>query len=109
MKRRSVAAVLSALVFPGAGQYYMGRKMRALLFIVPAVVAGLVYFNYAMDQANAVVDQVLSGSAVDPAALAAKIEAQPTPLRITLCGVVFIACWVGSIVEAWLVDGQPRR
>ena len=37
MKRKSVGVLLSALVFPGVGQYYMGRLTRALLFLVPAV------------------------------------------------------------------------
>jgi ABC-type transport system involved in cytochrome c biogenesis permease subunit len=108
MKRKGVAAVLSALVFPGVGQYYMGRRMRALLFLVPAAIAGLVYFNFAMDAANAVVDQVMSGSMpLDPAAIEAKMAALPTPLAVTLSEIVFVACWVGSVAEIWLA-GRTR-
>ena len=33
MRRKSVGALLSALVFPGVGQYYLGRRTRALLFL----------------------------------------------------------------------------
>jgi TM2 domain-containing membrane protein YozV len=104
MKSKNVAAVLSALVFPGVGQYYLGRRMRALVFFVLAAIAGAVYFNFAIDTANAVVDQVLGGSgALDPAAITARIEAQPTPLSVTLAEIVFGVCWVGSILEALLV------
>jgi hypothetical protein len=107
MKRKSVGVLLSALVFPGVGQYYLGRRTRALLFLVPAVVAGVVYFNFAIDQANTVADQLLSGKvAADPAAIEAQLAGAPTPLSVTLAGIVFAVCYVGSIVEA-LIAG-PR-
>jgi hypothetical protein len=102
-----VGALLSALVFPGVGQYYLGRRMRALLFLAPALVAAILYFNFALDQANTVADQLLSGKmAADPAAIEAQLAHMPTPLSVTLAGIVFVVCYVGSIVEA-LVAG-PR-
>ena len=101
MKRKSVGALLSALVFPGVGQYYLGRRTRALLFLVPAVVAAILYFNFALDEANVVADQLLSGKvAADPAAIEAQLARQPTPFSVTLAGIVFVVCYVGSIVEA---------
>ena len=101
MKSKFVAALLSALVFPGVGQYYLGRRSRALLFLAPAAVGGLLYLNHSLEQANAVVDQVMAGSvALDPAAIAARIEGAPTPLSVTISGVVFLVCWVGSVLEA---------
>ena len=106
MKRKNVAALLSALVFPGVGQYYLGRRMRGLLFLGAAAIAAVVYFNFAIDSANAVVDQVLGGSVpLDPAAIAAKVENQPTPLGVTLAEVVFGVCWLGSVLEALFVRG----
>ena len=108
MKSKVTAALLSGLVFPGAGQLYLRRRTRALLFLVPAALAGLFYFNHALGEANALVDKALSGAgAFDPAALLAQAEAQPTPLSVTLSGVVFLVCWVGSVLEALLV--KPQR
>ena len=63
MKRKSVGVLLSALVFPGVGQYYLGRRTRALLFLVPAVVAAILYVNFALDEATTMTDQLLSGAA----------------------------------------------
>lgn len=104
MKSKVTAALLSGLVFPGAGQFYLRRRVRALLFLVPAVLAGLLYFNHAIDQANALADQVLSGAvALDPAAIAARVEAAPTPVSVTISGIVFLVSWVGSVLEALLV------
>ena len=110
MKPKVTAALLSALVFPGAGQFYLRRRTRALLFLVPAVAAGLYYGNNALDQATALADQVLSGAvALDPAALAARAEALPTPLGVSLAGIVFVVCWVGSVLEALLVKPPVKR
>jgi hypothetical protein len=103
MNRSLKAALLSCLVFPGIGQWYQHRRGLALLFALPALVAGYVYLDHSLDQANAIAGQVLSGAVpLDPAAIAAKVESQPTPLSVTLCGVVFLACWVGSVLEALL-------
>jgi hypothetical protein len=103
MRSKSVAAVLSAVAFPGVGQYYLGRRTRALWFLVPAAIAGVLYFNFAMDSANAIVDQVMGGGVgLDPAAIAAKLEAQPTPVSVVLAEIVFGVCWIGSILEAML-------
>jgi hypothetical protein len=108
MNRSTKAALLSGLVFPGVGQWYERRRGLALLFAVPALVAGYVYLNHSLDEANAIAGQILSGAvALDPAAIAAKLENQPTPLSMTLCGVVFVACWVGSVIEALLRKQRP--
>ena len=104
MRRKGVGALLSALVFPGVGQYYLGRRTRGLLFLAPAAVAGLLYFNFALGEANTVMDQLLSGKvAADPAAIEARIENAPTPLGVRLAEIVFVVCYVGSIVEALAV------
>jgi hypothetical protein len=107
MKSKVTAALLSGLVFPGAGQFYLRRRARAWLFLLPAVLAALYYFNHAIDQANALADQLLSGSMpLDPAAIAARAEALPTPVSVTVSGIVFVVCWVGSVLEALLVKGR---
>ena len=103
MRRKGVGALLSALVFPGAGQYYLGRRTRGLLFLAPAAIAGVLYLNFALDEANTVVDQVLSGKTTDPAAIEAQLENVPTPLGVKLAEIVFVVCYVGSIVEALVV------
>jgi len=107
MKRKGVAAALSGLVFPGVGQYYLGRKGRALLFVAVAAVSGVLYFNYQLDTASTMAAQIMSGSVgLDPAAIEARLAAQPVPLRVTLAGIVFLLCWAGSVLEAWL-NPQP--
>ncbi len=104
MKRNVTGALLSALVFPGVGQLWLRRRPRGLLFLALAGVAAWVYADAAFDQANALAGQLLSGALpADPAALAARLEAQPAPLAQTVAGWAFAACWIGAIVEALLV------
>ncbi|MDN4051827.1 hypothetical protein QPK32_01840 [Massilia sp. YIM B02763] len=104
MKRNVIGALLSALVFPGTGQFYLHRRGRGWLLLLLAAGAAIVYADFAVDQATALADQVLAGSVpLDPAAMAARLEAAPTPLPETVAGIVFAACWIGGIVEALLV------
>ena len=101
MKRKSVAAVLSAVVFPGSGQIYLGHKRRALLFLVPVAVAVLVVLRFAAQQANAMADDVASGRlAIDPIAISDRLHAQPIPASVMVAAGVIVACWAGSVIDA---------
>lgn len=108
MKSKVVAALLSAFVLPGAGQWYLGRKRRGIAFLVVGLAAGLAFAGHALDDASAVADQVLSGSvALDPAAISAQVDARPRPGWVTAVGYLFAVCWIGSVVEALIVN--PER
>lgn len=105
------AALISALVFPGAGHLYLRRPARACLFLVPALVAAVWFGNDLMTRATALADQVLAGTlALDPAALAARLEAQGGGSHVaTACEVVLVLCWAGSIVDSYLVARRLKR
>lgn len=108
MKRNVVGALLSGLVFPGVGQWWLGRRARGLVFLVVAAGAAYVYVDAAFDQASALAGQLLGGQLLggvpaDPAALAARLEAQPTPPAQTVGGLVFLGAWIGSVADALFV------
>lgn len=105
MNRGVAAALLSGLVFPGAGHLYLRRPRRALLFIVPTLVAAIVYVSDMAQRVSGMVDQVLAGSvAPNAAAIAARLDAQGagSPLA-TVSAIVLLACWVGAIVDSVVV------
>jgi hypothetical protein len=105
MNRKLGAALLSAFVFPGVGQIYLRRPRRACLFLVPALLAAGFYFNDLFTHVSSILDQIQSGVlAPDPAAIAARLEAQgsSSPLA-NLSGPVLLACWLGSIVDSFVV------
>jgi hypothetical protein len=104
MNRATSAALLSALVFPGAGQLYLRRPLRACLFILPTLAAAYVYFGDMFTRASNIADQVLAGRvAADPAAIAARLDAQGAAPLVTFCGFVLLACWIGSIIDSFVV------
>jgi hypothetical protein len=105
MNRAAGAALLSAFVFPGVGHIYLHRPLRACLFIVPAVVAAMLYFGDVFSHVSALLDQIQSGAlAPDPAAIAARLEAQDSGLSTgSVSGLVLLACWAGSIIDSFVV------
>jgi hypothetical protein len=102
MSRPVTAVLISALVFPGAGHLYLKRKGRALLFIVPTLIAVVVFVNQAMEQASALAGQILSGAMpADPAALAARLEQDGGSPLSTAAATVMLVCWIGAIADSW--------
>jgi hypothetical protein len=107
MRSKLAAALLSGLVFPGTGQWYLGRHRRSLLFGVTAAAGGVPFVGHVLQDANTIADKVLSGSLpFDPIAIAAQLDALPSPAWLGVAGTVFVLCWVGSVVEALAV--RPR-
>src|SRR4051812_18356428 len=77
MQRAVPAALLSALVFPGAGHLYLRRRARACAFIVPTLVAAVVFVGDVARRASGLADQVVAGTLpLDPAAIAAQLQSQ---------------------------------
>lgn len=105
MHRSVKAALLSALVFPGAGQVFLKRGARACLFVLPTLSAIAVFVNDALKQATLIANEILAGTApVDPVALAARLEQGGGDSALgTAAAIVLVVCWIGSIVDAYLL------
>jgi hypothetical protein len=105
MNRSVGAALISAFVFPGAGHLYLRRPGRGCLFLLPALGGAIVYFGDFAARVSNMLDLVMSGQvAPDPAAIAARLQAQggASPF-VTFCGIVFLMCWIGSIIDSFVV------
>jgi hypothetical protein len=105
MNRSVKAALISALVFPGAGHLYLKRAGRACLFLLPTLAAVVVFLDEAMEQASAIAGQILAGAMpLDPAALAARLEQEGGGSTLaTAAAVVMVVCWIGAIVDSYLL------
>jgi hypothetical protein len=105
MDRSVKAALISALVFPGAGHLFLKRAGRACLFMLPALVALAVFLGEAFEVASTLAGQILAGTLpADPVALAARIEQSgaETP-HGTAAVVVLLVCWVCAAADAYLL------
>ena len=106
MTRAATAALLSALVFPGAGQLYLKRRRRGWAFVLVALAAVVYFVAQVMGPVLAISDQIAAGTlALDPIAIAMRLEEQgqaASPLH-SLAALVMLGCWIASTVDAWLL------
>lgn len=102
MSRPITAALLSALVFPGAGQFYLGRRARACLFAVPVALGAIYFVRQMLARVMPMVDQITAGTlALDPAAIAARMEQDGGSTALNVAATVMVLLWVASIIDAW--------
>jgi hypothetical protein len=103
------AALISALVFPGLGHFALKRRARGCCFLLPSVLAILFLVRVAATRANAMLAQIEALAQVDaltpdPLAIAQQAFASGgQETMVTLATVVIAVCWVGSIVDAFLI------
>jgi hypothetical protein len=105
MKPPLRAALINAFLFPGLGHIHLKRYARACIFLLPTLAAAIIFFTGAIDQANEVAAQIMSGNMpLDPALIAARVEASSgdTPL-MTASMYVLIGFWAASIIDALLM------
>lgn len=102
------ALLLSALVFPGAGQLFLKRRARALLFIVPTIVAAVYIVRTVLQPATEMANQLVSAGVMpDPFAIAAQLEqAGATSGMVEGAVYVMLFCWIAAAVDAWLLGRQ---
>ena len=112
MKQNVKAALMSALVFPGAGHFILGRAARGCLFIAPCLLAAIYVGAYVIQRANQVMALVESGALpLDPQLIAERISAAPGdegPM-MTVAVVVCLLCWAGSIADALWIGAAHKR
>ncbi len=102
MSRSVSAALLSALVFPGAGQVFLRRRARACLFAIPAAACAYYFISQMLERVMPMVDQISNGTmALDPVAIAAQLEQHGGSARMDMALGVMVLCWVASIADAW--------
>lgn len=104
--KRTPAILLSALVFPGAGHLLLGRKRRAALFFVPALVALLLVVRNIIERTDAVMAQINSGALpLDVQLITEKVAAMSANdgPGMTIAVGVLVACWIGALLDLlWL-------
>lgn len=109
MQRSTKAVLLSAIVFPGAGQLYLGRYLRACLFLVPALCAVLYFASAVLEPLMAIALQVQNGSMpLDPLAIEARLhqDGQVVSPLVNLAALVMMVAWVGGAVDAWFAGRE---
>jgi TM2 domain-containing membrane protein YozV len=104
MKRSTKAMLLSALVFPGTGHFYLKRPITGLLLAGTAAVALYVIASVAWDTALDIVGKIESGTvAADPLVIQelVSLQLQTHQQTTSMATIVLTACWLLGIAGSY--------
>ena len=94
--------LLSALVLPGLGQLTLKRYKTGIALICAVAISFYRMMSIAMQQANAIVDQLMSqGGGMDIQAIASQSASAAGDASYNYYLWIIIACWVISLVDIW--------
>ncbi len=107
MTKSTKAALLSGLIFPGIGHIVLKQYRRGSMLMLVALVAMSAIVKIAFQQAQAIVDRVVSGEASLDAGVISELLADSSNdadgLVSSISMVVFIACWLFGIIDSYRV------
>jgi TM2 domain-containing membrane protein YozV len=107
------AALLSGLVFPGAGQIYLKRIIRGIGYIIVTLIPMVVVVADLTRMATHALDNLAGqGDAIDMTAIsnaATHAAADASGLRINMLLLLMVVCWLVSVVDAFRLGRQRDR
>lgn len=107
IKRPFKAALMSALIMPGSGQMWLGKKWQGMGFMAISLGCVLVLMSFAIERAQAISDKILAGDVpLEYSAIYAQITQVPegdAAQIATWITWLFVANWLSSIVTAYIV------
>ena len=113
MTRASKAALLSGLVFPGAGHLLLKKYLRGSILVLAALVASSIIISNIVQQTLAIVDRINSGDIPpDTAAIAEMVASSSSSsdgLLENAALIVLLACWLIGIVDSYRVGSAEDQ
>jgi hypothetical protein len=107
MHKATKAALISALIFPGCGHFYLKSKLRGAVFSVFSAGCLYVLVSFAMDIANDISEKLISGEIpLDARRLITEISSQlngsagETP---SLASLLLLGCWGIAIIDSFIL------
>ena len=105
--------LLSAFIFPGAGQIILARYGRGALFFVFSFISALLCITAIVRQAVVILQQLAAqGEAVTLPTImtiAAKASTTGSTLFLKLSFFVFFCCWLFAVIDAWRIGKELDR
>jgi len=110
MRKSVKAALLSGLVFPGAGQLWLKCYLRGASLIVLVMVCLAVIVQKASQQAYQILEKMESQTgAVDMVALLQSASKAPDDLMTTSASTILVICWLIGMVDAYIAGRKKDR
>lgn len=113
MTRASKAALLSGLVFPGAGHLLLRRYLRGSALILFALLASSIIIKSLFRRALAVVDQITGSDVPVEVGQIAEMVAQSSIRANGLAEnaplVILLACWLIGVIDSYRIGTAEKR
>lgn len=106
MKDTVKAALLSALVLPGVGQLYRGRRLKGGILVLSVTLLLIAALVCAAMVGQDIVRTTGSSGPMDPVAVAARLRDWLTP-ALWLLG-AFLCLWLYGVADALLDSGNRK-
>ena len=107
MHKATKAALISALVFPGCGHFYLKSKLKGAIFTLFSVGCLYVLITFAVNIANDISDRILSGDMpLDIGSLMAEISSQLNGSASDsphIASLLLLACWGFAIIDSIII------
>lgn len=111
MKKPLKAALLSGLIFPGLGQIWLKHLLRGIALMAAVSACLAVIVTKVAQQAITMLEKTeAAGAAVDLVALLNLAHATSyDDLAMKCASLALIACWVVSVVDAYVLGREKGR
>lgn len=111
MKKSTKAALLSALVFPGMGHFYLKKHIVGSFILGISFIPLYVLVTNAITQAQIIVDKILTGNGnTDIASISEMVANQTTGSEsqsMNFALIVFVIIWLLAIIDAYRKGSIP--
>ena len=105
MKISTKAAILSAIVFPGAGHIYLKKYLSGTVFTLLSLTAIVYLISSAIEKALQIVEKIQNGQlSPDILSITELLSKQATgtdTIRLNMATTAIFICWVTAIIDSY--------
>lgn len=112
MKKSTKAALYSALLFPGAGLFWLKQYKRAAIFMLPALVITIYILREAMKISHTLSEKITNGSLpIDIGLISLEVSRLQQQLKLQLNDAILLlmVCWALSILSSYFVGKKLQE
>ena len=113
MNKTTKSVLLSALVFPGAGHFYLKKYRTAGLLIITSLASIYIIAAEAIKQTRIVLEEIeASGFAISSAEiseLSARAASNANTTEASIASTLILICWLAGIADAFRSGKQADK